>query len=342
MRELVGYLDLLASNNPQRFVYASVDALREKCHRFNQPDAKYSKRWIEAALRELRARHVISARLMRWGMEGVIVAAHQHVVRVECGRCHFIGMAAPFDCWEQKIGPDGKPFGPVWWRKPADATAMLQHRASNAPATAGIPLVNAGKISNTSVHTSACTSVSTSVSTSVDTSVADSVQPDEKENTYAQNSVPNRVTGVVTSALPSQSTALTTQSVDSSQGKLVDETNSKSSVGVGVENKRLNDYSKTIGQHFGTEPRWPARVNIETMAAGQMMLDVWYEKVDEDVQHDLLSCCNEVIADMAAEPYRGLATNGMIMDLAAQRFRKKFGRFPKCWLKVLNDLKRAG
>ena len=178
------------------------------------------------------------------------------------------------------------------------------------------------------------------------TELAKSPQPIEDENTSSGDGCANRISRSQSALGTLKTHQLTTASaIDSSQGKLADETNpnSKSSFGVvDVENQKLIDYGKTIGDCFGIEPGWPVvHVDIETIAAGQMNLGVWVT-VDDETRYHLLQCCNEVIAEMAAEPYRGLATHGMLMDLAAQRFGKKFGRYPKCWLKVLNDLKRAG
>lgn len=55
LREVVGYLDLLASKNPElRFVYCSVHSIVEHCNRFDS-EQNYKKRGVEYALEYLRS-----------------------------------------------------------------------------------------------------------------------------------------------------------------------------------------------------------------------------------------------------------------------------------------------
>jgi len=107
--------------------------------------------------------------------------------------------------------------------------------------------------------------------------------------------------------------------------------------GMGADGERQRLIDETIGQHFGTQPVW---VDIESISDGQMNLVVW-EKVDEGTRRNLLDCCNGVIEEFAAQPYSGRETNALLMDMAAKRFNTKHGEYPKCWLKVLHDLKRV-
>lgn len=119
LHEVVGYLDLLASKHPDtRFVYASVDSILDHCRRYDSKN-KYSKAAVEKALAYLRARHIISARLVRpcddQERDGFIVAPHEHLtVCPTATACRFVGMAAPFDCWHQL------PTGEIFWVNPND------------------------------------------------------------------------------------------------------------------------------------------------------------------------------------------------------------------------------
>ncbi|MBZ5534002.1 MAG: hypothetical protein LAO20_21435 [Acidobacteriia bacterium] len=117
LHEVVGYLDLLASKHPDlRFAYPGVGDILDHCRRFDSKN-KYSKAAVEKALAYLRARHVISARLVRFCdgqlRDGFIVAPHEHLtICTSATRCRFVGMAAPFDCWHQL------PTGEVFWVNP--------------------------------------------------------------------------------------------------------------------------------------------------------------------------------------------------------------------------------
>jgi hypothetical protein len=97
---------------------------------------------------------------------------------------------------------------------------------------------------------------------------------------------------------------------------------------------------ETILQHFGGQ--WGVlALTIEEIGAGRMVKEIWSETIDYDLQRDLLKLCGEAISEFGAQPYLGLQTNAFIMDLAAKRYTAKGKEWPKCWLKVLNDLKRA-
>jgi hypothetical protein len=79
MREVVGFLDMLAARDPERFVYCGVDAIQRHCKKFQSKNL-HSKTWVEKVLAELRHRHVVSRRLVRVRryeeVAGFIVAPH--------------------------------------------------------------------------------------------------------------------------------------------------------------------------------------------------------------------------------------------------------------------------
>lgn len=120
LREVVGYLDLMAAKHPEtRFVYCSVDSIIEHCCRFDSKEV-YKPRGVKYALEYLRRRHIVSVPLLLncdgQFREGFIVAPHEHVtIQTSATKCRFVGMAAPFDCWEQS------PTGEIFWINKQDS-----------------------------------------------------------------------------------------------------------------------------------------------------------------------------------------------------------------------------
>jgi len=93
VREVIGYLELRAKDDVDRFVWFSIDHLIEKCHRYKGP--KYGERAVKYALKFLRQNHIISKRLTRTrqgvAREGVIVAPHAALFAREGRMCSFVG-----------------------------------------------------------------------------------------------------------------------------------------------------------------------------------------------------------------------------------------------------------
>jgi hypothetical protein len=59
LREVVGYLDLLADNNEQRFVEARVPDIVAHCNNFPRGKKRYNERWVKYGLAYLRAHGVL-------------------------------------------------------------------------------------------------------------------------------------------------------------------------------------------------------------------------------------------------------------------------------------------
>lgn len=98
LRNLIGILNLWASNDPDRFVYAGLEAIVKNCKRYKGKG--YSRSAVLAALRELRGRQHIVSNLVtctRFGYEtsGFSVAAHDTLCVREGNRCVFRGTDAP-------------------------------------------------------------------------------------------------------------------------------------------------------------------------------------------------------------------------------------------------------
>ena len=133
LREVIGILNLWASNDSERFVWCGVDAIVERCKRLSKKP--FQKRQVEYALAEFRARHIISRKLVRVRdgveVEGFIVAPHDSLaVRESETVCVLKGQLRASGKWQRDIklvDDDGKvlaepEIGPVFWS--ADRTAV--------------------------------------------------------------------------------------------------------------------------------------------------------------------------------------------------------------------------
>jgi hypothetical protein len=97
LREVIGYFELRAKGDRERFVYFSVGHLTDHCNRYKS-DA-YKERAVKYAIAYLRRKHFIIRRLerKRGGMlrEGVIVTPHDCLFQKTSRQCEFVGRKAP-------------------------------------------------------------------------------------------------------------------------------------------------------------------------------------------------------------------------------------------------------
>lgn len=117
MREVVGFLDMLAANDPERFVYCGVNAIQQHCKKY-QSQKLHTKSWAEKLLAELRRRHVVSGRLVRVRRHeevvGFIVAPHSCLTELMAdGSCIFRGPVRMCGRW-QRTG-DAGPGSVLYW-----------------------------------------------------------------------------------------------------------------------------------------------------------------------------------------------------------------------------------
>jgi hypothetical protein len=117
MREVVGYLDMLAANDPERFVFCGVDDIVKHCQKYQSKNI-HSKTWVEKVLAELRRRHVVSKRLVRVRRyeekDGFIVAPHGCLTELMSdGTCIFRGVAHVCGRWERN--GDAGPRSVLFW-----------------------------------------------------------------------------------------------------------------------------------------------------------------------------------------------------------------------------------
>jgi hypothetical protein len=96
-RQVVGYLELLAANDSQRFVFPSVEDIVKHCGRYQ--GRKYQKRVVESVLTFLRENLIISEAYMqkrrvgnyRRLVRGFTVYPHDCFFTRKGNRCNFVG-----------------------------------------------------------------------------------------------------------------------------------------------------------------------------------------------------------------------------------------------------------
>jgi hypothetical protein len=132
-REVIGYLDMLASRDKERFVFPHVPTIVAHCKKY-QTKELHGQSWVEKILRDLRRWHIISTRVTRVRnykeLRGVIVAPHAALTErkpaaTATGKgtvCVYVGQRWSVGRWERKeiktTTPDGRKVWtivPVSW-----------------------------------------------------------------------------------------------------------------------------------------------------------------------------------------------------------------------------------
>jgi hypothetical protein len=309
LRELIGWLDLLASNRPDRFVYCGVEAMVEHCHRYKQPNNKFGKRLIEYALKELRARHIISKRLFRFvdgvQREGFIVAPHDCLcVRETPTDCVLVGQLKASGRWEREIilnEENGKPLaepkiGPVFWAGYSGSADECAVKCADG----------------------------------------DSGQRTEETKVNREKSALTVVAVVAESVVRTENQPNPDQTSQTEQG------NSNGKTGGGgvlhhTTDQKQNQTPENIGQHFGR-----GSVDMDEITEGEFEENNQTDHFDEWDLKSLLQYCDEVIQEWGARLYLGRKTNGDIMAAAMVRFTKQTRKdVPKYWYPIAKRLREA-
>jgi hypothetical protein len=104
VREVIGYLELHAKDDCERFAWPHVDDIVKHCARYKGEN--YNKRAVEYALRFLQRKHAISHRIKRrrYGVlrSGWIVTPHDALcARTEPRLCTPVGRAKAGGTWQR-------------------------------------------------------------------------------------------------------------------------------------------------------------------------------------------------------------------------------------------------
>src|SRR6266567_1179163 len=332
LREVIGYLDLLANNDHERFVFAEIEAIVKGCKKYKSKTA-YDERIVKYALAELRARHIISKRLTRTRhgceMLGFIVAPHVCLAERSGKQCIFKGqLGAPGHCARGEGTPCNEhnayrpdcancKQGVVFWAGFADGQ-LQKHSAGQSMESA---LNCAPDCAPKSALKSALQNENKSP------------QPNEKESSYSAGAAPNLVNH------STLGTALTEHNETGAPGGAGCE-------GMGALGKSMND--ETIGKHFGELWNTPDGKGKVYGIATSTFADITAESLNTstkqwqefDEAETLLQVCVDVLREFSGQLYERFATEARVMDMAMKRFTGKHGNVPSSWIKVMNDLRR--
>ena len=319
LRELIGWLDLLANNRPDRFVFCGPESMIAHCHYFEEPENKYSRRQIFYALKEFRARHIISKRLVRLvdgvEREGFIVAPHDCLcLRESETDCVLVGYMNANARWSREIivkDQSGKPLaepriGPIYWAGYSSMTPCALESALPCalPCAPRCALSNSGQAND-------LTKVNPNISRLTEIAV---------------------VTESVVGTERNKNNTKPSQNQSENQNLLLPSSSSP----------RLTDQKQTtIGQHF---PNGCA--DMEEITCGE-----WEERQegvsddqreeDEINNGELIDICNAIIRERIAEKYQGRKTHGDIMAEAMVRYTKQYNEnVPQYWYPIIKELRK--
>jgi hypothetical protein len=347
LREVVGYLDLLAKKDPERFVYPKVSAIVAACKKYDQVDETgkriiYSRRIVESALEYLRAMLYICGPVKRWRghalRKGYIVVPHDALTRRAGANCFMVG-------WRI----DRNPTTPGSW-KTEPSNGMVYWTAGDCSARCAVNCAEhcADKNSNCAEHCADETQklcgelcgelCGTDPPQTVDSSANTTLGDEKCASTCAELAPPNRgsrVQSAVVSVLPVVSVL-----EQSSSQVGTGETKNQKPGGEAGEVEKQPLIEQTIGQHFGPEPY--SMVPLARISDGVLVTDT--SQWDFETERQMQECCGEVIRKMAAETYNRERTaansHAQIMWAAGKLFNKTHGKkYPSSWLRVLNELR---
>lgn len=338
LREVVGYLELLASNDPQRFVWPSVPDIVKHCTKYSKGRTPYEQHQVENALRFLRDQNVISRRVERERLgvmrRGFIVTPHDSLCVRTKNCCEFKGQLKASGNWEAEAGIPG-----TWWAVPTvyPAVSTAVHPAVITAAMAAVsPAVSNAKSCVEGCGEGCGTESPQNADGQTSYQIDEKVLPTFSESSGAPSLV-NHSSVATEVTVPTDSAERRGQDTARSLKSMNDET------GGHVQGMKE---SKTIGQHFGIQvanngTKFVWFDDFELVTDGELNDETkqWQEWGYEN-QIVLRDLCRNLVCELSEQPYEGRKTNAFIMDAAMKRFIKQHGRVPAAWLKVMNDLRR--
>ena len=347
LREVVGYLDMLAGNDPERFAFASVPDITKHCNKFSKGGAPYKQRQVENALEFLRAQFVISGRVERQRLgllrSGFIVTPHDALCLRAKNCCEFKGAGFVPGTKFQTM-----PGARCWWWVQDDAAAMPQNN-DNA---GGDRAVSTTDTNSTNHETAASPAVRAAAIPAVGPAVRAAVLNQESgvqgcgegcgttslQATETQSDYPAGTKVFPTFCESTGAPNLVNHSTVEAEVSVIAVDDGNQGINAEASSKSMNE--ETIGQHFDVP--WP-QVNFSAITDGVLNTDTkQWEQFGIEAERQLLDFCNEAIRKFSEQQYQGQKTNAMLMDAAMKRYNGAHGKVPSSWLKVISLLRAEG
>ena len=308
MYEVLGYLDFCASKDSQRFIYAKLPYILNKCNKGLRKEGKhYSIQHLKRVFAELAARHIVSPYFTTWDHRyGFIFEPHDLRCRQEGNFCV---MRTPkhYECSaeEEILFREMVPFG----RPAGDRLETMKE---------------------------------TVLETMKET--ADSLQPDDKSAFTKTESTSGNAIGIyplnrsVRVAVGTEQTTVVTgdhgkDQEEQRQEQPQSQNRESVSSSSGLTDQRQNPAPmKTIGDHFALG------VTVELITDGEF--DTEAAGWSKDEWKTFLGCMQEAVDAKDTRPFSGRATCAQLMGDAMKSLRESHGKqAPKGWVPTMKSLR---
>jgi hypothetical protein len=351
MRELVGYLDSLAAQDPtgERFVYAKTETIFKHCKTF--AGMGYGKRVLWYALAEARARRIISDQVTRerWvgtgkrgqrvlrKLKGCIVAPHDCIAQMIGDECVFVGPMQQCGRW-QRTG-DGGPGSVLYWNGCAQhgKQMLADLQAQLAPSNAAPVQPQVQPV---------CSDRAVPVQTLCSArAVADSSQISDLPEVNPKNGGQALVTvipGVSREnreepVKPVKPAPLVQAAAQVQTGASLSSSLSGACAPFGHDVTKPLGSEVTLGQQFTIKDDMQLLTEISD---GEFNPNAYKQTGDIDLLCEYVRMVVEEIEGLPWDNQR--TTCAGIMDVVAKRINRAGKRYPKGWLLVLKELQKGG
>jgi hypothetical protein len=364
LHELLGILDLLAGNDPQRFVVASIAALMKLCNKGERSNRiVYSETWIKKTLAELRARHIVSTYFTAWdGRYGFVVAPHDFLCYRRGNICT-MHVPKRYECSDEDVAKYREFVAPSCTAQYTGTIPRTTPRSTPQSTPISEKKYTAqytAQYTGESAHVAECSPV-------IETS------SDIWQTVGTQIGAPNRVTGRAVEPKELKEPANRPTVAGPADGQ-------EHSQEKGAQTEKgsfsTTDYNPTDGRQEGSfslkedtqekdkgnNPTF-THVKIEEKFAELLGESSEYDCVIKTVStglikrdditavslsqrfhswQELAQCCREAIAEHSREQYLGPKTHGDVMAWAMALFtRQQNEKTPPCWYAVAKKLRQS-
>jgi len=360
VRDVVGYLDKKAANDPERFVFCKVDTIVQYCHRYH--GKQYGKRVVEYVLRYLRKQYVISGRVERYRKQGsyvrlvpgFIVTAHDSLAVRTGNRCEFVGQLNAPGRWQSNLNgtwwvPNGhnSPDAMVTMEKyPESADPSAEHCADPSADHCAEHCADrcADGFENKCGQLCGDLCGAEGEQPSINTEVTE--PPCEKEQTLSQaetRSLTVLTESVLLTGL-TEGTVGTARQRDQSNGNSKTESQGGDSSLSGLTDQNRKPAAVTIGEALAASMNddWLAAVSdgeLNSNSADEWLRNEWLSK--EELRA-LRACACAAIDSKRDLPHDGRVTQAQLMGDAMKSLSDVHKvKVPACWYPIMKALRSS-